>query len=458
MGWAWREIREGEPFESMLAMVRGVRALGLEACVTAGMLTDGQAARLAEAGLTAYNHNLDTSPEYYSRIISTRTYQERLETLARVRSAGISLCCGGILGMGESRADRAGLLTVLATMDPHPESVPINALVAVEGTPLEEQPTAGSPGVGSDGGHSPDPHAHQSCAAQCRPGADESRSPDPLSAGRGRFDLLRRLPAHHGEPRRGGRPRAAGGGGRGDCLTMWVAAFYRFTPFTGEELGPLRERLEALAAAADLKGTLLLAPEGVNGALSGSRSELNTFFSAMGRDPRLADLDVKTSWCPDRAFHRLKVRIKREIVSLGRPEVNPNEAVGTYVAPQEWDALIQDPGTLLIDTRNDYEVALGSFEAAIDPGTRRFRDFPDWVERHLIPALDHTPPQRRPQRLALFCTGGIRCEKATSYLLAQRLPGGSPPAGRDSPLPRADSPSSRAAGVVSALFSINGWP
>ena len=140
MGWAWREIREGQPFESMLAMVRGVRALGLEACVTAGMVTDGQAARLAEAGLTAYNHNLDTSPEYYSQIISTRTYQERLETLARVRSAGISLCCGGILGMGESKADRAGLLTVLATMNPHPESVPINALVAVEGTPLEDRP------------------------------------------------------------------------------------------------------------------------------------------------------------------------------------------------------------------------------------------------------------------------------------------------------------------------------
>jgi UPF0176 protein len=143
----------------------------------------------------------------------------------------------------------------------------------------------------------------------------------------------------------------------------------------------------------------------------------------MGRDPRLADLDVKTSWCPDRAFHRLKVRIKREIVSLGRPEVNPNEAVGIYVAPQEWDALIQDPGTLVIDTRNDYEVALGSFAAAIDPGTRHFRDFPDWVERHLIPALDHTPPQRRPQRLALFCTGGIRCEKATSYLLRKGFQG-----------------------------------
>ena len=140
MGWAWRDIRDGAPFEAMLAMVRGVRELGLEACVTAGMLSGSQAARLAEAGLTAYNHNLDTSPEHYDRIISTRTYQERLETLERVRTAGIQLCCGGIIGLGESSADRASLLQVLASLDPHPESVPINALVAVEGTPLEDRP------------------------------------------------------------------------------------------------------------------------------------------------------------------------------------------------------------------------------------------------------------------------------------------------------------------------------
>jgi biotin synthase len=139
MGWAWREIRDGAPFEAMLAMVRGVRELGLEACVTAGMLTDRQAQQLAEAGLTSYNHNLDTSPEHYDRIISTRTYQERLETLQRVRQAGISMCCGGIIGMGESLHDRASLLQVLAGLNPHPESVPINALVAVEGTPLEAQ-------------------------------------------------------------------------------------------------------------------------------------------------------------------------------------------------------------------------------------------------------------------------------------------------------------------------------
>ena len=140
MGWAWRDIRDGAPFEAMLSMVRGVRELGMEACVTAGMLTDSQAERLAEAGLTSYNHNLDTSPEHYDRIITTRTFQERLETLQRVRKAGISMCCGGIIGMGETLTDRASLLQVLAAMNPHPESVPINALVAVEGTPLEEQP------------------------------------------------------------------------------------------------------------------------------------------------------------------------------------------------------------------------------------------------------------------------------------------------------------------------------
>jgi biotin synthase len=140
MGWAWREIREGAPFEAMLEMVRGVRALGLEACVTAGMVTESQAVRLAEAGLSAYNHNLDTSPEHYGEIITTRSYQERLETLARVRQAGIGLCCGGIIGLGESGLDRASLLQVLSNLDPHPESVPINALVAVPGTPLEDCP------------------------------------------------------------------------------------------------------------------------------------------------------------------------------------------------------------------------------------------------------------------------------------------------------------------------------
>jgi len=140
MGAAWRSVPAGRPFERVLEMVRGVRALGMEACCTLGMLTDEQAEALAEAGLSAYNHNLDTSPEFYGQIIHTRTYQDRLDTLARVRRAGITVCCGGIIGMGEDRAGRYGLLQQLAALQPHPESVPINLLMRVEGTPLAGQP------------------------------------------------------------------------------------------------------------------------------------------------------------------------------------------------------------------------------------------------------------------------------------------------------------------------------
>jgi biotin synthase len=137
MGAAWREVREGPEFESVLEMVRGVAATGMEVCCTLGMLNESQARRLADAGLHAYNHNLDTSPEYYEKIITTRSYQDRLDTLAAVRKAGITVCSGGIIGMGESDRDRVGLLHQLASLDPHPESVPINVLVKVEGTPLD---------------------------------------------------------------------------------------------------------------------------------------------------------------------------------------------------------------------------------------------------------------------------------------------------------------------------------
>lgn len=140
MGAAWRSAPRGKQFERVLEMVRGVRALGMEACCTLGMLEEGQAEQLKEAGLTAYNHNLDTGPEFYGEIISTRVYADRLETLQRVRKAGITVCCGGILGMGERIEDRVEMLAVLAGFDPHPESVPINALVRVEGTPLANRP------------------------------------------------------------------------------------------------------------------------------------------------------------------------------------------------------------------------------------------------------------------------------------------------------------------------------
>ncbi len=141
MGAAWRQVVDGREFDAVLRMVEGVRALGMEACVTLGMLQPHQAERLAAAGLTAYNHNLDTGPDFYGEIISTRTYDDRLRTLRTVRAAGIEICCGGILGMGESTRDRAAMLQVLASFVPHPESVPINALVPVSGTPLADRPS-----------------------------------------------------------------------------------------------------------------------------------------------------------------------------------------------------------------------------------------------------------------------------------------------------------------------------
>jgi biotin synthase len=140
MGAAWREVRDGRAFDDVLEMVEGVAELGMEVCVTLGMLSDDQARRLKAAGLTAYNHNLDTSPEFYLEIITTRTYADRLATLARVQEAGISVCCGGIVGMGESDRDRCALLAQLGRLDPHPESLPVNLLVRIPGTPLGEIP------------------------------------------------------------------------------------------------------------------------------------------------------------------------------------------------------------------------------------------------------------------------------------------------------------------------------
>ena len=140
MGAAWRDAPHDSRFEQILEMVRGVRSLGMEACCTLGMLTQDQANLLADAGLTAYNHNLDSGPEFYGSIITTRTYEDRLQTLDRVRRAGVTICCGGIIGMGEDRASRCQLLEQLATQRPHPESVPINMLVRVAGTPLADEP------------------------------------------------------------------------------------------------------------------------------------------------------------------------------------------------------------------------------------------------------------------------------------------------------------------------------
>ncbi len=198
-----------------------------------------------------------------------------------------------------------------------------------------------------------------------------------------------------------------------------VAAFYRFAAL--EDLEPLRSQLQQQAEAAGVRGTILLAPEGVNGTIAGPEAGVQAVLQQLRRLPGLEPLEAKFSQAGAIPFHRLKVRLKREIVTLGRPEVKPylEAPVGTLVPPGQWDALIDDPGTLVVDTRNAYEVAIGSFEGAIDPGTESFRDFPRWVEQELRPLV----AERKPKRLALFCTGGIRCEKATAYLRQEGFEG-----------------------------------
>jgi len=198
---------------------------------------------------------------------------------------------------------------------------------------------------------------------------------------------------------------------------LQVAAFYRFALMT--ELPALRRQLLALGEQELLRGTVLLAAEGVNGTISGPEPGVQRLLQQLRLQPGLESLEAKLHSAEAPVFHRFKVRLKQEIVSLGRPEVEPLRQVGTYVGAGDWEALISDPDTLVIDTRNDYEVAVGSFRGAIDPGTQHFGQFPAWVEQVLRPLV----AARQPRRLALFCTGGIRCEKATSYLLQQGFEG-----------------------------------
>ena len=196
-------------------------------------------------------------------------------------------------------------------------------------------------------------------------------------------------------------------------MSVQVAAFYGFTAMAA--LPELQAELRCLAEAGAVRGTILLAEEGVNGTISGPEPGVQAVLARLRQLPGLSDLEAKFSEAPDQAFHRLKVRIKREIVTMGCPTVKPTEQVGTYVPPQQWDALIRDPDTLVVDTRNAYEVAVGTFAGAIDPGTESFREFPAWVDRELRPLVE----QRQPKAIAMFCTGGIRCEKSTAYLLQQ---------------------------------------
>jgi UPF0176 protein len=200
-----------------------------------------------------------------------------------------------------------------------------------------------------------------------------------------------------------------------DPSPLCVAALYQFARFA--DCVALRAPLLALCRDQGIKGTLLLAAEGINGTIAGSHQGIARVIDHIRALPGCADCDVKLSGAVTPPFHRLKVRIKREIVTMGQPGLDPLSSVGTYVAPEAWNALISDPGTIVIDTRNDYEVAVGTFAGAIDPHTRSFSEFPEWfrAQRDRLMAGD-TPP-----RVAMFCTGGIRCEKSTAFLKAEGI-------------------------------------
>jgi len=194
-----------------------------------------------------------------------------------------------------------------------------------------------------------------------------------------------------------------------------VAALYKFAPFEDREAK--RHALIALCDANGIKGTLLIAREGINGTIAGSDTGIEVALDHIRALPGCADLDVKTSWTDKLPFHRMKVRLKREIVTMGQPNIDPLTDAGHYVAPEDWNALIADPATIVIDTRNDYEVAIGTFAGAIDPETKTFRDFPAWFRAH----RESLVGENQSPKVAMFCTGGIRCEKATAFLKAEGL-------------------------------------
>lgn len=197
------------------------------------------------------------------------------------------------------------------------------------------------------------------------------------------------------------------------CDKWLVAALYKFVSLPDFE--DIKPQLEEVCKVNGVLGTLLLAKEGINGTVCGPREGIVAMMQWLWNDPRMADLAPKYSESTEAAFTRMKVKLKREIVTMGCNGIDPNRLVGRYVKPQEWNSLITDPDTLVIDTRNKYEYAIGTFEHAVDPATTTFREFPKWVEDN----LKSKPEGQRPKKIAMFCTGGIRCEKATAYMLEQ---------------------------------------
>ncbi len=195
-------------------------------------------------------------------------------------------------------------------------------------------------------------------------------------------------------------------------MSVTVTTFYKFVAIEDPEA--LRESVFAHCGHGAIMGTILIAPEGINATIAGSDAAIRSVLTWLRSDPRFANLVSKESFADQAPFGHLRVKIKREIVTMRRPEADPTKQVGTYVKPEDWNALISDPDVIVVDTRNVYEVAIGTFKDAVDPGTRSFGEFPAYVAANLDPA--------KHKRVAMFCTGGIRCEKASSYLLMQGFP------------------------------------
>ena len=187
-----------------------------------------------------------------------------------------------------------------------------------------------------------------------------------------------------------------------------VAALYKFVEI--DDLLSLQSNLYEICEKNNIMGTILIANEGINGTISGKNNEINQTISLLKSDKRFANIEIKYSSTNKQPFHRMKVRLKKEIVTIGLPEINPNKKVGTYVKPEDWNDLISDPNVIVIDTRNKYETKIGSFQNALDPETSSFREFPDWVKKF------KSSKDNANKKIAMFCTGGIRCEKASSLM------------------------------------------
>ena len=192
-----------------------------------------------------------------------------------------------------------------------------------------------------------------------------------------------------------------------------VAAFYNFISIRDQEILLIKEELTNIATNQEIKGTILLASEGVNGTICGIENSIVLFIETLEKLLKVSDINVKYSWSEKQAFRRFKARQKKEIVTIGLKQVNPAKSVGKYIKSCEWNEFLEDPDSVVIDTRNEYEIKIGNFAGALNPHTSSFREFPAWVQKHLKPLIKENPSLK----IGMYCTGGIRCEKATSYLI-----------------------------------------